>query len=155
MTQSRKTIKYVLCGKTKIDDEVKSFIKNFNFKPLINKCNFCKGKYTKDLIYQCSDFSLYLIYWPVNSYSPPHNHPDGGCILKILEGEIVEKNYKLEEDNKAFYLNERTLTKDMVGIKYGNQLHSMTPEVDTVSAHIYFPGDYAPDYFEIDCDGCG
>jgi len=42
----------------------------------------------------CNDmFDMYIIKWLPGSISPIHNHPKLGCILRILEGEVLEKKY--------------------------------------------------------------
>jgi hypothetical protein len=42
----------------------------------------------------CNDiFDMYIIKWLPGSISPIHNHPKLGCIMQILEGEVLEKRY--------------------------------------------------------------
>lgn len=38
-------------------------------------------------------FDMYIIKWSSSSITPIHNHPELGCILHILEGDILEKKY--------------------------------------------------------------
>ena len=71
-----------------------------------------KGKdyYKLKLPYTDSNdmFDMYIIKWPPSSLSPIHNHPDLGCILHILEGEILEKKY----DHDINLENQTLLTTD-------------------------------------------
>jgi len=42
----------------------------------------------------CNDiFNMYLIKWLPGSLSPIHNHPELGCIVRILDGDVLEKKY--------------------------------------------------------------
>lgn len=141
-------IKKALDGKSTIDNDVNKFIREFDFTQLINNTKFVQKKYVKDHLIKEDNYSMYAIYWGDSSYCYPHNHPDGGCILRIVSGKVLEKNYELV-DGEAKFTNERYLIKDNVCIKYGNQLHSMTPQENTFGIHVYFPGDYKPKYFDI------
>ena len=38
-------------------------------------------------------FNMYIIKWNPGSLSPIHNHPELGCIMRILEGDVLEKKY--------------------------------------------------------------
>jgi hypothetical protein len=44
------------------------------------------GKYYKNQLFKYDKYEIVLIYWCPYSHSRVHNHPDGGCIMKILEG---------------------------------------------------------------------
>ena len=136
-----------LCGKDKIDDEIRKMMSTTDFSPLVNCKKFKKGTYVKDKLIEECGYSLYCVYWASDSYSSPHNHPLGGCILKIIKGSIKETEFKLV-GKKAVYQNDHVLTNGDIGVKYGNELHSMKPIDNTVSVHIYFPGDYCPTFFK-------
>lgn len=62
-------------------------------------------------------FNMYIIKWSPGSLSPIHNHPELGCIMRILEGDVLEKKYdhdiKLESEillssNKDYDINLKT-----------------------------------------------
>ena len=137
-----------LKNKTQIDSTIIEFMNTFDFSSLIDASHFCDNQYKRIKLICTDSVAVYCIYWAMNSYSPPHDHPDGGCILKVMRGKLVETNYKIISD-KIELQSEQTLVKDSVGIKYSDDLHSIKALDDTVSVHIYFPGDYKPTYFNV------
>lgn len=149
MSDIIRNIGNLISGKDKVDQSVVEFIRDTNFSELIDNNKFIEKKYTRDKLIYMKNAVIYLIYWAKDSYSPPHNHPEGGCILKLLSGTLCETMYNLV-DNKAVQTNDKQiLTKDSIGIKYGNELHSIMALENTVSIHMYFPGDYAPTFLQV------
>jgi Cysteine dioxygenase type I len=74
--------------------------------PLVNATNFtCSGPttaaaaaaglpYTRNLIATDGvSFSLLLLCWNPNCYSPIHNHPGDGCWMRVVSGAIHEARY--------------------------------------------------------------
>jgi hypothetical protein len=140
-------IEQIISNKKFIDDSILRFMKDTDFCGLVDSSKFVQKKYTRDKLIDMPNAVVYIIYWAKDAYSPPHNHPEGGCILKILNGKLQETSYDLV-DNKAVYTgNSKLLVKNSIGIKHGNELHSIKALEDTSSIHIYFPGDYVPTFF--------
>ena len=44
-------------------------------------------------------FDMYIIKWEPKSYSYLHLHTDYGCLVKILNGDLVEKRYVVGQHN--------------------------------------------------------
>jgi predicted metal-dependent enzyme (double-stranded beta helix superfamily) len=145
-----KIIQYIeqsILNKNSIDVSVSQFIRDTDFHELIDTSKFIEQKYTRDKLLDMPNAVVYLIYWAKGSYSPPHNHPKGGCILKVLNGALCETSYDLVENMAVCTDDSKLLVKDSIGTKYGNELHSIKAIDDTVSIHIYFPGNYTPTFF--------
>lgn len=52
-------------------------------------------KYTRNLIATDHEtFTLLLLCWNPNKYSPIHDHPCDGCWMKVLHGSVNEKRYR-------------------------------------------------------------
>ena len=139
-------LKERLGNKTHIDDAVIELVESFDFNSLVDVSNFSKNQYKRIKLICTNNVAMYCIYWATDSYSPPHNHPTGGCILKIMRGKLAETNYRVISD-KIELQSKQMLVKDSIGIKYSDDLHSIKAIEDTVSIHLYFPGDYKPTYF--------
>ena len=45
------------------------------------------------LVYQNDKFEIYVICWSNNCLSLIHNHPQRGCLMKILDGILEEELY--------------------------------------------------------------
>ncbi len=52
-------------------------------------------KYTRNLIATDHEtYTLLLLCWNPNKYSPIHDHPCDGCWMKVLRGTVNEKRYR-------------------------------------------------------------
>jgi len=74
-----------------LDNKNKMYYMNNNFYLEKKERDYYKLKlpYT-----DCNDiFNMYIIKWNPGSLSPIHNHPELGCIMRILEGDVLEKKY--------------------------------------------------------------
>lgn len=150
-TEALKVLEMSLKNKTQIDNDVMDLMKEHNFNSLVDASNFKCKQFERVKLLSDDNVAVYCIYWAKGSYSPPHDHPEGGCILKIIYGKLNETNYSMDKD-KITLKNNTILTKGTVGTKYSNELHSIEAIDDTVSLHIYFPGDYKPKYFSVSND---
>ena len=113
---------------------------NIQAKRIENKDNF----YEKFYLHENKNFSLILIKWNEKCESKIHDHPDKGCVLRILSGELIEESYT----PKLNLINSVSLKLDKVGYKAGSRvLHKIIAKEDSVSLHVYIPGYYTPNYY--------
>ncbi len=102
---------------------------------IINENNF----YEKYYLYENENFSLVLIKWNKDSSSKIHDHPEKGCIMRILKGSLKEETYSL----KLNKISVNIINKDKIGYKQGKKiLHKIIAIEDTISIHVYVPGYY-------------
>ena len=62
--------------------------------------------YYRDLFYTSDKFDIVVITWAKGQKCPIHNHPDDGCSVKVLDGNITEERYNthtLEELYSSTY----------------------------------------------------
>lgn len=114
--------------------------------------------YTRVIIPNMSNdlFELILICWDKNQTSPIHNHPENGCILKVLQGELTEDVYVRENIDTLHsevldktYLHTKTRINPTNSISYmcgDDVIHKISNTnlnedemCQTVSLHIYSP----------------
>ena len=103
-------------------------------------------------------FDRFIICWPPGFSSPIHNHADNGCCLKILQGSILETQYKYtptihnnHNNTSPFQLLQETkLSKNDVSyLDNSIGLHSIAnPGTNwAVSLHIYSPQNFTTTYY--------
>jgi hypothetical protein len=118
-------------------------IKTFKFVNIIEIKN-SNDLYTKYILHTTPLFDLIFIIWNKNSYSRIHDHPDKGCVFKILSGCLIEELY----NNTSTYFSfdkMNFLNKNMISYKIGKKiLHKIIAKELTSSLHIYIPGNYIP-----------
>lgn len=94
-------------------------------------------KYNKILLHSNKYFDIYLICWKQNQKSPIHDHPEKGCLLKLLYGKLEEIRYI----NGHRLLTETLTTNEISYIESDKIVHSIEAIEDSVSLHIYcLPG---------------
>ena len=117
-------------------------IKKYNSNDwMINKKYFINNNYTdysKHVLFRNNTFELILIKWDKGCTTSIHKHPHNGCILKVLEGNIIEERYF---DKEKYELNN--LKKDDIGFMH-NILgdHKIYALEESYSLHLYSPPNY-------------
>lgn len=101
---------------------------------------YCRKKLES---YSNDRFEFILISWNPNQSSPIHDHPESGCLLKILKGELVEEIY--DRSDELNHLTTNKLQTSSVSYMESNRiLHRIVNETNTptISLHIYSPPNY-------------
>jgi hypothetical protein len=114
--------------------------KNYNCNiNILIKNNISNNTYIKHILFSSSDFDVILIEWEKFAETHIHDHPDKGCIVKILCGELEEDCY----DNRLNFINKNILLENNIGYKISNKiLHKIFCKEDTFSLHVYVPGKF-------------
>ena len=109
------------------------------------------NEYKKILIARNDVLDAYIIFWGRNSSTGIHDHPPGGCIAKVLDGELHESTY-LNVDEKGLPSGSNILSKNSVTNRVGRLfLHKIRNNLsDSISAsiHIYFPPNFQNKTYE-------
>lgn len=109
--------------------------------------SFNKDKYNRIRLFSHERFDIWLICWDIAQGSSIHDHPEYGCIQKILQGSLVEKKYNIDNDGNLNCFVESELSEGMVGYIFGkNGLHRLynNSNIGAVTLHIYSPPNYIP-----------
>lgn len=103
------------------------------------KVSFSEKKYTKIPIYKNMnlDYEVVCICWHKDSEAKQHKHPIRGCLLRVVEGSLMETRYNRD---RGIYIKKK-LTKDDNTQYMHDSLgtHSIKPLENTVSIHVYSP----------------
>lgn len=117
-------------------------IKNlgFNNEEFNNNITFKKNDYCKSILYRDDKYEIILICWDANCETKIHNHPKNGCIMKILEGNLLEECFD------KTYNNIRTNNYEKNDVSYIHDdlyLHKIiNSNQKSISLHIYSPPNF-------------
>ena len=127
----------------KILEDLKELIKSYEGSDWKDYILFSDDKYQRNTVYTNDLIELVIISWNNNQISGIHDHPENGCLLKILQGELNEHNYEIK-DNELQLINIRNCKIGSVGYQEGKTgLHNIVNKDNkTVSLHIYSPPNY-------------
>jgi cysteine dioxygenase len=106
--------------------------------------------YYKKLIHNNDKFELYLIFWSPYASSPIHDHPEQGCVLKLLSGKLIEEVF-INNNNIIKFDQRNIISVNDINNRYGNKiLHRIINYDDfSVSLHLYFPPKFKQNIFKI------
>lgn len=129
--------------------ELKELLRNYNgedWKQYTKKPN---TKYVRKLAYRDSTIDIYVITWNNLQESRVHDHPEEGCLMKVLQGSLEEDIYEIRH-GRAHYTETHEIENGHVGYQIGSfGLHNIKNphNFNTVSIHIYSPPCYCPRYY--------
>jgi len=116
---------------------------------LASQFTACEGEDWKEYIngpgnvpiFQNDHFRLVLIYWDGFAQSQKHGHPEGGCLLKVLSGSLLETRFdpfdpQLVSGRHHFSRGDVSYIHDALAYHI---VENPCPE-PAVSLHLYSPG---------------
>ena len=106
--------------------------------------------YYKKLIYDNDKFELYLIFWSPYANSPIHDHPEQGCVLKLLSGKLIEEVF-INNNNIINFDHRNIISINDINNRYGNKILHKIINLDdfSVSLHLYYPPKFKQNIFKI------
>jgi predicted metal-dependent enzyme (double-stranded beta helix superfamily) len=103
--------------------------------------------YKRNLICNSECVDIYLICWKEGQKSKIHDHPDGGCLMVMLEGELQEIKYNKDEHETISYVATNIIKPGDNAYNSGSTvLHQITALKPSISLHIYHKN-YVPKYY--------
>lgn len=102
---------------------------------------FLRNPVTKHILIQNELIKMVLIHWIPGEKSSIHGHPAGGCVFKVLKGELEEKRFN-PDYKKKLLARSRYKKGAMAYIDDHMALHEVgNPfKESAISLHIYTPG---------------
>lgn len=98
---------------------------------------FKEDNYLSKTLFRIDKFEIRLLCWKLFQQTPKHPHPQNGCLMKILEGKLIEE--KFIDNNKI----ETVYKKGDVGYIKASESHILKNlDANSVSLHIYSPSGF-------------
>jgi hypothetical protein len=86
--------------------------------------------YTRHLIRATPVFEVYCIAWATDAETPYHGHPNSGCWMRVIEGELQEQTL---QGNRLLGPGDTGFQKGLYGI------HKILARKPSWSLHLYKP----------------
>lgn len=121
---------------------IKNIVQDYVGNDWTNYMDFNHDKYVRTTVYVGEFCEILIISWKVNQKTPIHDHPEGGCVMKVLSGTLIENTYS---ENNEIHLTSRCLNEGSLSFSKGKKIvHQINAISDSVSLHIYSPPNYVP-----------
>ena len=106
---------------------------------------FSTKRYCKNLVFRNKLMDVFIICWKKGQKSGIHDHPESGCLLKVVEGELLETVFT----DSLSKIKENKLITGSIGYQEGNnKLHSINSnKCDSISIHIYSPAKHCTKFY--------
>jgi hypothetical protein len=106
-------------------------VNNYMKIPIVFK-ELQNNNFSKDI------YGMYLVVWNPYCETSIHNHPEGGCLMKILEGSITQHKFRSNEmltETQELHKNDICYINDNIGLhrisnnnmNYSYSLHLYSP----------------------------
>lgn len=123
-------------------DSMEHFVESYSGDDWTSHVSYSDEKYCRKRVFRNDQAELIVISWKQSQKTPIHDHPVGGCIMKVLVGLLCEDKYS---ENADIHLNTTCLEEGSISYSSGKQvLHQISAMSNTVSVHIYAPPNYVP-----------
>lgn len=124
-----------------------NFVKKYSGNDWRKYVSFDKERYNRIRLLGNERFDIWLICWDVAQGSGIHDHPEYGCVQKVLQGSLVEKRYNIDAVGELNCFLESEFDEGKVGYIWGKSgLHRLYNKrnIGAVTLHLYSPPNYVP-----------
>lgn len=106
--------------------------------------HFDAHKYTRNLIAsgRGNRFGLMVLAWGAGQASPIHDHAESHCVMRVLEGRLVEELYAVREGKAELERQSELVTGGVAYIhdRIGwHRVRNASPKEKALSLHLYAP----------------
>jgi len=102
------------------------------------------GKTENTILFQDEQVKLVLIYWDAFQKSKKHGHPEGGGLIKILSGNLVETRF--DPIDTDIIIGKHNYAPGNISYIHDRAAYHVVENptnIPAVSLHVYSPGIYA------------
>lgn len=118
--------------------QLKYFLQH-NITHYLQYVHFKDSTYCKNLVYKNHLFEVLIICWKPGQASGIHKHPKNGCIMKILEGTLVEERHSpVNITTRTYKKNDILFIKD----KSEHVIKNISHTRNLITLHIYSPSNF-------------
>lgn len=128
-------------------ENVKNTLSKYNGDDWKKFIKINNNSYNRYVYFSSDEFDLIIITWSSGNKCKIHNHPENGCFVRIMDGNISEEHYDTKTLKKT---KENKYQKgDIMYIDDTISYHRMCNISDQpcITLHIYSPGNYIPKFF--------
>ena len=87
-----------------------------------------KYGYSKFMLYKNSNYEINMIEWDKGARSIIHNHPPEGCVIKLIEGSLLEEQFLYKSSTKI----KHTKSNIIVPINLFNKTRTHSYYIDGI-----------------------
>ena len=97
---------------------LKYLLDNYDGYDFFKHLNFSDKTHTRTKLFSNDLIDIILICWNTNQSSGIHDHPESGCLMKVLKGKLTENVYINDGDGHYLYKETNTLKEGDIGFVF-------------------------------------
>ena len=109
-------------------------MKKYNGSDYKKYIKYTDDTYNRHIVENDNDLQVIVISWKAGQKTKIHDHPEGGCILRVLSGSLNETIYR---NDPSMVLNTTLDTSELSYIDNSIGRHEIEALEDSVSMHVY------------------
>ena len=122
--------------------DLKHIVQSYNGSDWLDHVCYSEITYNRKQICCDNTHEMLILSW-LNQSSKIHDHPEKGCILKVLEGEVIEEIYTTDKNNNPIFITRNMLKQGDIGYRESNKIiHKIVCLDKAVTMHIYADPNY-------------
>ena len=112
---------------------------NIHYTEYNKYIKYNKNNYNRNYIYKNDIFEIICITWLPGQYTKEHEHPENGCIMKLLDGSLYES---INRNKNMLHYHHKKNSITFMHNKFGKHLIGNHTDKPSISLHIYSPPNY-------------
>ena len=124
-------------------DEMIAYAKSVDLSAFdcAGQTKFNEARYARNTVCETDHFELVLICWRPGQASAVHDHGRSNCLYLVIEGELEEELFELDESGEPRSVKVQQWQKGGITIAAGSDVHQIRnrSDRDLRTLHIYSP----------------
>lgn len=119
------------------------FVKDLNLENIdISKyINFDEKTYKRNKVLENEHISIMILCWAPGQKSPIHNHPNQGCIMKIIKGTLEEELFNINNMDSTINIHTKNKVTYIDNTEFIHKI-SNNSKKNVISLHCYSPSGF-------------
>jgi hypothetical protein len=121
-----------------LNNDILKLLATYSSLDYQNYVKLNNNNYNKIIVKENELLKLYVITWMKNQHTNIHNHPNGGCIMKVIHGQLTEIKYnklKTISHTNLIKSNQTNIITNYNSLPYHQIINNFSPF--SVSLHLY------------------
>ena len=123
-------------------DEINNKLQEYSGDDWKTNLKYDPSRYTRNSVFKDDNCQIMIMCWPPNYVSPIHDHNNSECYNKLLDGSIIEKKFKIKNNDFTLLEESKIEKNDIIRINDEIGLHqrfNFDSKNYAVTLHLYVP----------------
>ena len=106
-------------------DEINNKLQEYSGDDWKTNLKYDPSRYTRNSVFKDDNCQIMIMCWPPDYVSPIHDHNNSECYNKLLDGSIIEKKFKIKNNDFTLLEESKIEKNDIIRINDEIGLHQI------------------------------